>query len=181
MKSIKIPINIYVVIIIILFVLLIGNMYKQYNTDLIKKTYVDKMKKLIGNKSPEKRPDLYKQIYDKLEEPSKYHLPTRTPINIRTRGEEVSYQQVGFVYRTEDDSSYNPDENNRLPLYGRQDYRGSSIWEYYVQIPKDQIKIQLSNNKELYTDDIVSIKGFSGNWIVEVYENKEAKYIPYLF
>lgn len=182
MKNIVIPVNIYFVIIIVLIVLLVIQQNKKQHKEIIKKAYVDTASKIIENKYPQdKRPDLYRKIYDKLEEPSKLHFPTRIPINIRTRGAEVPYQQVGYVYRTESDPTYNPDENNRLPLYGRPDYRGSNVWEYYVQIPKDQIKIELSNNKEIYSEDKVSIKGFSGDWIAEIYENKEYKYIPYVY
>jgi len=168
-------INNYAIIISLLIVVVYTIRMKQKTKEIVKKVYVDSAKKLIEKRPQDERPDLYRQMYDKLEEPSKSYIP----INIRTRGPEVSFQQVGYVFRDETDPTYNPDGKNTVPLYGRPEYSGSTVWEYYVII--DDIKMELSNNKEIYSGDKISIKGFAGDWSAEIYENKEYKYIPYLY
>jgi hypothetical protein len=175
----KITINIYYVISIVVISLLIIDIYKRLNKRKVNKAYVNTASKIIDHKYPQdQRPNLYRQMYDILEEPSRLFFSERTPINIRTRGTLPPYQQVGFVYRPETDPDYNPDGDNMFPLYGRPEYRGSSIWEYYVDAG---VKINLSNNKELQTNDVVSIKGFAGDWISDIYAYKEFRYIPYIF
>ena len=159
------------VIIIILAVVIVYVLRMKQN---IKKVYINTASKIIEKRPQDERPGLYRQMYDKLEEPSK------VAVNIRTRGPEVSYQQVGYVYRDETDPAYNPDESNRMPLYGRPDYAGADKWEYYV-IPKGEtVKIELSNNKEIFDADTVSVQGFAGSWIARIYENKMLKYIPFI-
>ena len=173
--------NTYFVFIILMVVLLYTIIQKQKTKEIVKKVYVDTAKKIINEKYPQdKHPDLYRRLYDKLEEPSKTHFP-RNAINIRTRGILPPYQQVGYIYREEGSANYNPDKNNILPLFGRPEYRSSNIWEYYV-IPKETgIKIELTNNREIYTGDKVNVKGYQGEWVAEIYDNKEYKYIPYVY
>ena len=174
-------INTYFVIIILSVVLLYTIRMKMQTKEIIKKVYVDTASKLIEGRPQDQRPDLYRQMYDRLEQPSKTYVPSGggVPINIPTRGPEVSFQTVGYVYREESDPSYNPDEKNRASLYGRPTYGGSSVWEYYVII--DDIKIELSNNREISSGDVVSIKGFAGDWKAEIYEDKTFRYIPYIY
>jgi hypothetical protein len=154
--------------------------YLMFNKRKNNKTYVDNAKRIINKYPQDRRPDLYRQMQDKLDEPSRSYFPS-TRINIHTRGEELPYQAMGYVFRDESDPNYNPDEINRLVLYGRPDYKGSDIYEYYLISPKDDIKIPLDNTKEIYSGDKVSVRGYSGEWTAEVYEYKEHKYIPYIY
>ena len=60
----------------------------------------------------------YKRIKDPLYPPKKSYMP----INIHTRGESNNYQQVGFLHNN----------NNKLPIYGKQTYPGSNKYNYYT-------------------------------------------------
>ncbi len=97
------------------------------------------------------------------------------PINIETRGIIPNYDQVGYLF--------NESSNERYPLYGRPKYIGSSQWEYYAK-DNSENKIPLpieNNNKELYDDDIVQIKGISGDLDVNLYNVEKYRYIPYIY
>lgn len=174
MIQIKEKYFISIVILLLVIIYLILNKRKS------NKTYVDGAKKIINRYPQDQRPDLYRQMNDKLDEPSRSYFPG-TRINIHTRGEELPYQSMGYVFRSEDDPDYNKDEVNRLVLYGRPDYRGSDIYEYYVISPKDDIKVPLDNTREIFSGDKISIRGYSGEFTAEVYEYREYKYIPYVY
>lgn len=116
----------------------------------------------------------FKSLFEKrLEDP--LLPPERTysnRINIRTQGSEEPYQQIGFVY--------NLSNSIRMPLFGRRDYIGSDTWEYYVKDNTDNnnVKIQLDNTKELSNDDIVNVTSYNGEFLVEVYNVDQPKYLP---
>lgn len=123
-----------------------------------------------------------KRIEDKLEEPARDYVETRgLPINVRTRGEELPYQMMGFLYRDETDPNYNKDDVNRLMLFGRPQWSGSNKYDYYVS-ENSSIKIPIKDdNDELFDGDTIQVTGFSGIFKVKLYEYKEYKYIPYLY
>ena len=168
--------NTYFIIVILLVVISYVILMKQKTKSIIKKAYVDTARQLINKYPQDKRQGLYRQMYDKLEEPRREY---DNRINIRTRGELPSFQNIGYVYRDESDPSYNPDEKNRLALYGRPTYEGSDTFEYYII--ENDIKMKLSNNKEIYTDDKVVVKGFSGEWTAEINDYTQYRYIPYVY
>ena len=58
---------------------------------------------------------------------SKYTTRQQMRINVPTRGEPPSYQQVGILTNTDDGE-------NVKPLYGRQTYRGSNQWNYFTSL-----------------------------------------------
>ena len=166
-------VNTYFIISVLVFVIVYIFLSKRTN----KKIYVDTATKFIESRPQDERPGLYRKVYDKLEEPTRKY---DNSINVRTRGEQPSYQNIGYVYRDETDPLYNADEVNRIALYGRPDYTGSDRWEYYV-LASDGIKIILDNKKEIYTDDTVAVKGFAGDWTAQVNDYQEYKYIPFLY
>lgn len=170
-------VNYYFIVIILLISLIYIALNKMKSTEIVKKVYIDKASEQIDKRPQDERPDLYRKLYDKLEEPTRKYLP----INIPTRGETLPYQVVGYVYREETDANYNPEDVNRMILYGRPEYRGSTRYEYYITLPDDLIKIPLDNKEEIFTGDIVSVKGFTGDFIAEVYEYQQYKYIPYIY
>lgn len=116
------------------------------------------------------KPLFEKRLEDPLLPPERTYPNNR--INIRTQGPEQNYQQVGFLFQ----------ESNgiRLALYGRPEYSGSTKWEYYVKTSTNDgnIKIPLDNTKELYTGDIVNIQSYNGDFISEIYDIDQPKYIP---
>ncbi len=99
---------------------------------------------------------------------------TTLPIfNINMRDDRVSgYESMGFITSGE----------TRLPLFGRQKYRGSGTYEYYTRDDSRNgisIPITVKNNKELYSDDKINVKSFEGEFNVEIYDIEQIKYIPF--
>jgi len=113
-----------------------------------------------------------KRLEDPLLPPERTHT-TRLPINIRTQGALPNYQQIGFVFQES--------TSTRLPLFGRPEYNGSNKYEYYVKDDgRNMVKIPIDKTDEIYTGDVIDISGYSGDFISEVYDLDEPKYIPYL-
>ena len=163
---------------VIIIILVVVVVYVLRMKQTIKKVYIDTASKIIQKRPQDDQPGLYRKMYDKLEEPTRLYPGTN--INIRTKGELPSFQNVGYIYRTESDPTYNPDDINRFALFGRPEYSGADKWEYYVT-GADNIKIKLSNNKEIYSGDKVSLQGFAGDWLVHINEFQEFKYIPFVY
>lgn len=94
------------------------------------------------------------------------------PINSPSHGEYGHFQQVGYVYKLN-----NPDQ--MFNLFGRRIHSGK--YEYYAVHPITQIKIpiKVKNDFELNKDDTVIIKGFPGDFQVEIYDLDQPRYIPY--
>ena len=118
-----------------------------------------------------------KRYYD-----SKYHTRKRMRINVPTRGEPPSYQQVGILTDTD-----NPE--NIKPLYGRQTYRGSNQWNYFTSLDSHlatKIPIEIDNNdctdergcKEIYKNDTLTING-DNEYKANIYQTHAPRYIPY--
>jgi hypothetical protein len=122
------------------------------------------------------------RVDDRFIEPERDYENSRgLPINIRTRGEEPTFQSIGFLYRDESSSNYNKDDVNRLMLFGRPEWAGSSKYDYYVTgTDGTSIKIPVTYEKELYDGDEISVVGFTGNFKVKLYDLSETKYIPFL-
>jgi hypothetical protein len=94
------------------------------------------------------------------------------PINSPTHGEYGNFQSVGYAYKPT-----NPDQ--MFQLFGRRIY--SNKYEYYVIHPFTQIKIpvRVKNDWELSRDDKIIINGFPGDFIVEIYDLDQPRYVPY--
>ena len=107
--------------------------------------------------------DHYSQVW-----PTKRIVPVNTP----TRGEYDDFQQVGYAHK-----SGNTDQ--MFPLFGRRIH--SNKYEYYVIHPGTQIKIpiRVKNDWEINQDDTITIKGFPGDFKVELYDKDQPRYIPY--
>ncbi len=116
------------------------------------------------------KPLFEKRLEDPLLPPERTYPSNR--INIRTKGPEDPYQQVGFLYEQS--------SGIRLPLFGRRDYIGSDTWEYYVKDNTDNnnVKIPLDFKKELYNEDVVNVTSYNNEFQVEVYDVDQPKYLP---
>ena len=125
------------------------------------------------NKNKINNPERY---YD-----SKYVTRERMSINVPTRGEPPSYQQIGII------TDINNPENIK-PLYGRQTYRGSNHWNYFTSLDSHlatKIPISLSNNdctdeygcSEIYKNDIISV--LDTDYKATIYNTVAPRYIPY--
>jgi hypothetical protein len=115
----------------------------------------------------------------------------RVPINIETRGIPSEFTQVGILRGGTD--NYNG--NNVLSLFGRQLMISGDKWQYYtlsnIGIMPTRLPIRVRNyggNKwkdamceygvdRLYSDDVVVVDGFDMEYIVQIYELRQYRYI----
>lgn len=133
--------------------------------------------KIFSLQNDKEELDEPKRYYD-----SKYTTRDRMRINVPTRGEPPSYQQVGILTDTN-----NPE--NIKPLYGRQTYRGSNQWNYFTSLDSHlatKIPIDIDNNdcmdergcKEIYKNDTLNING-ENEYKANIYQTYAPRYIPY--
>lgn len=109
------------------------------------------------------------------------------PVNVQTRGTNMSYQQVGILTR-----SVNNGQDMILPLMGRRLMTGRDKWQYYTisNTGNMNTKLPVSLNGKSCTgeygcDDInngdnVFVEGYNDTFRVTIYENSLFNYIPYL-
>jgi len=127
-----------------------------------------------------------------------YNVPNikLMPINIETRESGGDYQQIGMLHKKENidkaiDKPGNNDDSVILGLYGKQTYKGSNRWLYYVISEKNSIKIPLklddvdctSDNrgcKELMDGDTINLTQYNGEFQVNIYKFDSPRYIPYV-
>lgn len=180
---------IYLLVMIIFFMIVIRNndlFYKKINKEIKKEIKDNKrVNGLVENRDLIKESEniFRSRIEDKIQEPTRDYVNTGgLPINIRTRGRELSFQMIGFLYRDETDPNYNKDDVNRLMLFGRPKWSGSNKFDYYVTTSENSaIKIPIEDsNDELFDGDTLSVTGFTGTFKVKLYEYKEIQYIPYI-
>lgn len=107
------------------------------------------------------------------------------PINVKTRGFDNGYQQVGILTRQ------NGNDNLILPLMGtRIDSRDK--WNYFTLSNSGNINTRLpvSNNgksctneygcDEIYNGDSIYVEGYKDVFVATVYENGTFRYLPVL-
>ena len=132
--------------------------------------------------------DVYDEHDQSIKEPkrfydSKYHKRREMRVNVPTRGEAPSYQQVGILTGTDD-------PENIKPLYGRQTYRGSGQWNYFTSLDSHlatKIPILRDDNdctaergcKEIYKNDTLSIGDPDNQYKANIYQTHAPRYIPY--
>ena len=111
---------------------------------------------------------------------SKYTTRQQMRINVPTRGEPPSYQQVGILTDT-------VDGENVKPLYGRQTYRGSNQWNYFTSLDSHlatKIPISIDDNdctdergcKELNKNDTIHVN--TKDYNIDLYKFNTPRYIP---
>mgnify|MGYP001322647073 CR=1 FL=1 len=162
---------------IILIVMII--MYFLYNNYYNKKEIVKPQEKkqeiIINNNIDNDDKNL-------LEPPGRRYFGKGVPINIRTRGEPNDYSQIGILT-----SETNPEKV--LPLFGRQTYRGSNLWNYYSALDSNlATKIPIQKNRdcigthgcsEINNDDTINLTNSQENYKVQLYPYNDLQYIPY--
>lgn len=109
------------------------------------------------------------------------------PVNVQTRGTNMSYQQVGILTRGNSNG-----QDMILPLMGRRLMTGRDKWQYYTisNTGNMNTKLPVSLNGKSCTgeygcDDInngdnVYVEGYNDTFRVTMYENSLFNYIPYL-
>lgn len=105
--------------------------------------------------------------------PSLYSLPTR--------GYSTSFKRMGYLTNTEAENS---DKYKFLILMGRQKYRNSSQFEYYVvsSSKESNIKFDLERQKkELNTDDVIKVPQLGDmDYTVTIDRNLGFDYVPFV-
>jgi hypothetical protein len=108
--------------------------------------------------------------------------PPGVPINIRTRGVDVAYRQVGILTRE-------GGEEQILPLMGRPLEPRRDKWNFYTMAGNQaQVKLPVRSNgknctseygcDDLTTGDIVTVEGYKSSFKVTMYENESPRYLP---
>jgi len=109
------------------------------------------------------------------------------PVNVRTRGMDSNYQQVGILTRAHGNSG-----DLILPLMGRRSMSGRDKWQFYTMSTTGNMntKLPISLNGKSCTSeygcddinngDVVYVEGYSDTFRVTKYENNLFQYIPAL-
>ena len=108
--------------------------------------------------------------------------PPGVPINIRTRGVDVAYRQVGIL-------TQQSGKDLILPLMGRPLEPRRDKWNFYTMAGNQaQVKLPVKTKgrnctseygcDDLTTGDQVSVEGYSGSFKVTMYENEAPRYLP---
>lgn len=104
------------------------------------------------------------------------------PINVKTRGYDTSYRQVGILTRENGDGTF-------LPLMGRPLHANRGKWQFYTMSDKNNsVKLPLSKNgrsctseygcDDFFNGDSVYVEGYNDSFKVTIYENEAPRYIP---
>jgi hypothetical protein len=110
--------------------------------------------------------------------------PRGIPINIKTRGFNTNYSQVGLLTRDQGKETI-------LPLMGRPLHTNRNKWQYYTMSDKNNsIKLPVSKNgrsatqeygvDELFNGDTVYVEGYNDSFRVTIYDNNLPQYIPFV-
>ena len=110
--------------------------------------------------------------------------PRGVPINVKTRGFDDVYRQVGLLTRVNG-------RETMLPLMGRPLHTNRNKWQYYTISDQNHgIKLPISRNgrsctgeygcDDLYNGDTVYVEGYKDAFKITIYENASPRYIPYL-
>ena len=167
--------NLFIFLILILFLVL------NYTHSQNKDNNIFIIKDSEDEDDDESIPNEPRRFYDSRFITRKQMKTNQVPINVPTRGEPPSYQQIGILT---DES----DSENIKPLYGRQTYRGSNQWNYFTSLDSHlATKIPITMNstdctdergcKELYKNDTIGVGG--KDYDVTMYGTIAPRYIPY--
>lgn len=110
------------------------------------------------------------------------YMNNAVPINVKTRGYDDTYRQVGILTRLNGRETI-------LPLMGKPLHSNRGKWQYYTMTDQNNaIKLPISKNgksctgeygcNEYFNGDSVYVEGYHDVFKVTVYENDNLKYIP---
>jgi hypothetical protein len=114
---------------------------------------------------------------------------TYMPVNVKTRGLELDYKQVGILTKNEKTGG-NP---TILPLMGRNLWNGRDKWQYYTIMNSGgasiNAKLPISVKGKSCTSeygcdsisngDVVYVEGYNDTFRATIYENASLNYIPF--
>jgi len=188
--------NMTLFLLIVIFVLLIYMWYTQ-----IVKPLNERAKVIVVNTPPQQaslnvglatRQDPFNDPYaPPMKTDGLFYPPDSSdirgiPINIRSRGLNTGYQQIGILTRT------NSGSDMILPLMGRRVMSGRDKWQYYTISNSSgniNTKLPISKNGKSCTSeygcddinngDVVYVEGYKDTFVATVYENNLFQYIPF--
>jgi hypothetical protein len=108
------------------------------------------------------------------------------PVNIKTQGGNMQYQQIGILTRA------NGRDDMILPIFGRKTMNSRDKWNYYTISNTGPINTKLpisvrgkscTNDigcDEIYNGDTVYVEGYKDSFVATVYENGGMSYIPFI-
>jgi hypothetical protein len=110
--------------------------------------------------------------------------PRGMPINVRTRGFDDAYRQVGLLTRING-------RETLLALMGRPLHTNRNKWQYYTISDQNHgIKLPVSKNgrsctgeygcDDLMNGDTIYVEGYKDAFKVTMYDNAAPRYIPHL-
>jgi len=104
----------------------------------------------------------YERLINPLLPPERsYDTRYSVPINIPTRGYASNYQQVGVV------TSETNQGSKILPLYGRQQWKGSNRWNFYTSTDQyNSLKLPVYSKKRDCQDQVGCDELYDGDEIV---------------
>lgn len=106
-----------------------------------------------------------------LQQPSMVQVNDRS-INVPTQGEYSTWHQVGILRQ-----KVVTDPEQMMPLIGRRIDRNR--WEYYTTNHLNtSLKIPLDQSNEFYDGDELEIPGYTGMFVIEIYDYDKPRYIP---
>ena len=126
------------------------------------------------NSTDERGPIIIESIIQKRE---------LVPINIETRGIPREFTQVGIL------KTNTHTDNRILSLFGRQLMTGGDKWQYYtlsnMGVMPTRLPIRIGNKDamyeygvdRLYSGDTIIVDGFDDEYIVQIYEPRQYRYI----
>lgn len=106
------------------------------------------------------------------------------PINVKTRGYDLNYSQIGILTRTNGTEMI-------LPLMGRKNARNRDKWQYYTISNSGNLntKLPVSSNgrsctsengcDEIYNGDVIYVEGYNDTFKATIYENSLFRYLPF--
>ena len=106
------------------------------------------------------------------------------PINVKTRGLNTAYRQVGILTRINGVETI-------LPIMGRPLHVNRNKWQYYTMSDKNNsVKLPISLKGKsctneygcdcLFNGDSVYVEGYNDAFKVTMYDNDSPQYIPFL-
>lgn len=148
--------------------------YKKLYTDLVKNNYDgspsmnQQSKDLDALINPLSAPLRRNTM---LQEPSMVQVNDRS-INVPTQGEYSSWHQVGILRQ-----KVVTDPEQMMPLIGRRIDRNR--WEYYTTNHLNtSLKIPIDQSNEFYDGDELEIPGYTGTFVIEIYDYDKPRYLP---
>lgn len=109
------------------------------------------------------------------------------PVNIRTRGVETSYRQVGILTK----NAKGGGEPVILPLMGRDLHIGGDKWQYYTMsntsgTMSTRLPVSVGGKSctgeygcnTIYNGDTVYVEGYNDTFSATIYENGSYAYMP---